>query len=202
MFPFVAGLNNPGLVASSDLVETESSSAAAAGVDGYNILDMVNSLNQIDRENAEASVEAQKELLSLQNEMNSAAAELAWDRYKEYDSNKVQRYVSDMRKSGINPIIAFSSGMPNITSASPSASSVSPWTAQKASAQGESAIGKYQQLIQGYIGMVASLLETGISAAGNVVGSFVGKSSPLPQRTGMNRQYHDGGYSESYYYGR
>lgn len=134
---------------------------------------MINALNQIDRDNADASVEAQKELLAIQNEMNSAASELAWERYKEYDSNKVQRYVADMRAAGINPIIAFGSGMPSITSASPSASSVSPWTAQKASAQGESAIGKYQQLVQGYIGMVASLLETGISTAGKVVSSAV-----------------------------
>lgn len=169
--------------------DSSSAAAPAAEVESYDILDMVNSLNQIDQENAETSVSAQKELLSLQNEMNSAAAELAWDRYKEFDSEKVQRYVADMRAAGINPIIAFGSGMPNISSASPSASSVSPWTAQKASAQGESAIGKHQQLIQGYIGMIASLLETGISTAGNLVGSFIGKPIPLPQRISTTRKY-------------
>lgn len=162
---------------------------------------MINYLNQIDRENTDASVESQKELLALQDQYNSAATELAWERYKEYDSTKVQRYVEDMKRAGINPIIAFSSsGMPSISSASPSASSVSPWTSQKASAHGESAIGKYQQLVQGYVGMVASLIETGISTAGNVVGSVIGKGSPTPVRSGMQRSYYKGGYIDEYFY--
>lgn len=150
-------------------------SSSASGVTdqaSYDILGMIDELNQVERENFDSSVSAQKELLSLQNEMNSAAAELAWERYKEFDSTKVQRYVEDMKAAGINPVIAFGSGMPNITSSSPSASSVSPWMTQKASAQGESAIGKQQQLIQGYVGMIASLIETGISTAGNLVGAF------------------------------
>lgn len=182
-------------------VDSSSAAAPAAEAESYDILDMINSLNQTDRENAEASVAAQKELLALQNEMNSSAAELAWDRYKEFDSEKVQRYVADMRAAGINPIIAFGSGMPNISSATPSASSVSPWTAQKASAQGESAIGKQQQLVQGYVAMIASLLETGISTAGNLIGSLLGKSVPAPQRTSTTRLYSGRNYTDTYTYG-
>lgn len=206
--PFAPGSDDfigPTLIESPlDSSSTDSSTSAGSNavdnLDSLGILDLIKDLNNIERENTEASVSAQKELLSLQNEMNSAASELAWERYKDFDSTKVQRYIADMRAAGINPIIALGSGMPNISSSMPSASSVSSWTSQKASAQGESAIGKQQLLVQGYIGMIASLIETGISSAGNIVSSFIGKGTPSPSRTGMTRNYYKGGYSEQYFY--
>lgn len=78
-----------------------------------------------------------------------------------------------MKEAGINPIVAFSSGMPSISSPSSSAASASSGSVAKASTLGESAIGKKESIVQGYIGMIAELLGVAISSAGNIVSSAI-----------------------------
>lgn len=176
-------------------------SSAASDSQALDMSSLIHDLNSMEGESAETAFERQKELLSLSGDINSALAKEAFERSMEADSTKIQRYVADMKKAGINPIIAFSSGMPSIGSPSSSAASASAPSVAKASTLGESAIGKQESLIQGYIGMVASLIETGISTAGNIVGSFVGKSTPLPQRTSTTRKYSGRNYTDTYTYG-
>lgn len=155
-------------------------SSSASDPQALDMASLIRDLNSMENKSAETAYERQKELLSLSGDINSALAKEAFDRTMEADSTKVQRYVADMKKAGINPIIAFSAGMPSISSPSSSAASGSVGSVAKASTLGESAIGKKETLVQGYVGMIAQLLGTAISSAGNVVSSAV---SPLRLQT-------------------
>lgn len=67
MFPFVAGLNNPNLVASSDQVASETASSvstSASDAPAIDIASLIRDLNSMEQQSSEDAFERQKELLS------------------------------------------------------------------------------------------------------------------------------------------
>lgn len=140
-------------------------------------------LNQIAQGNVEDSWEAQKRLLDYSNDLSNAESARAWQRWLDADSTKYQRAIADMKEAGINPVIALGNGMPSVTTASSPALAGSQASVNAASAYGANAIGQKEQMVKEYIGMVASMVETGITAAGSLVGDLLPFITPIAGTT-------------------
>lgn len=169
---------NEAFVIDGSQASVNSAGADVNSLSGLDRESLILYLNQLAQGNVEDSWDAQKRLLDYSNELSNAESARAWQRWLDADSTKYQRAISDMRDAGINPIIALGNGMPSVTTASSPALAGSQASVNAASAYGANAIGQREQMVKEYIGMVASMVETGITAAGNLVGDLMPFISP------------------------
>lgn len=163
-----------GLDPAFDQVQTEE--AVSASPPSEERTDLLTWLNALQKENVRESWEMQKELFAMSNEASNAAAVDAWNRYLAADNTKYQRAVKDMRSAGINPIIAFSSGMPSVSTAMSPALTGSQAAVNSANAVGSNAIGQREELIKDYVSIVVGFLNSSISSASNLLGNILPKN--------------------------